>query len=67
MRVYGSLRSFGQQKTLLAFEIRPITDFNEVGFGCVVQSGTNTICQIQSRSDEAEPRKSNRPCTKHAA
>lgn len=32
VRVYGNLRSFQGQRNIVAFQIRPVTDFNEVTF-----------------------------------
>lgn len=31
VRVYGHMRTFNNAKSMVAFNIRPITDFNEVG------------------------------------
>jgi len=32
VRIHGHLRAFGGEKSIVAFNIRPVTDFNEVGF-----------------------------------
>lgn len=36
VRVYGMIKWFNEQLSITAYNIRPVTDFNEVGGDCAV-------------------------------